>query len=129
MDNIDKLIKELQEAKEELNKTTNQSYAGTSNQTGSQPVMQSEEPSPEQEDKKMRTVAQKTEDMGDGRATIGAPSPSAKTADKQMRALATKSEDDVLKCGEYFSLFKNGQWSMRKADEPKTSPKASPKGL
>ena len=41
-----------------------------------------------------------------------------------------------IKKGEYFSLFKNGQWSMSKADKVmpltpalKESKKASPKGL
>jgi len=108
MDNLEKLIKELKEAKEELNKNVNASYSGSPNMAGG--AMKGDNcPSPEEEDKKMRAVAEKVDDMGDGRAVVGAPSPSPKQADTQMRAMSTKKSEG----GEYFSLFKNGQWDVK----------------
>ena len=63
-------------------------------------------------------------DMGDGRITQGAK-PTPASVDSAMRATTEKSEAEMDKC-EYFSLFKNGQWSLNKAAavDPK-APKAA----
>jgi hypothetical protein len=150
---------------EDVEKNVNESYSGPSNMdsgaamkadglddrwskrkdVGDGRVVTGAEPSPKSVDKQMRGVAEK-HDKSDGTKSGYSPKPEA--VDSQMRSvamkgdpsdgndIAIKAEDDVLKCGEYFTLFKNGQWSMSKAEKVmpltpaiKESKKASPKGL
>jgi hypothetical protein len=116
MSNLDKLIEKLKAAKEELAKNVNMSYSEGQNMAQSEHC-----PSPEQEDKKMRAVAEKSEkDNGNGKVVEGAK-PSPEQEDKDMRAVAEKGEDcAMVKSGDdYFSLFKNGQWSLDKDKKAK----------
>lgn len=108
MDNIDKLIKELQEAKEELNKADGLDDRWSKRKDmGDGRVVTGKDPSPKQEDKEMRAVAEK-HDKSDG--TKSGPSPSPESVESQMQG--------QIKKGDYFCLFKNGQWSLDKSIDP-----------
>lgn len=64
-----------------------------------------EEPTPEQEDKAMRAVAEKSDNDQ-------APMNDEKKKQMPMNPGKQMEKDE----GEYFSLFKNGQWSLDKGD-------------
>jgi hypothetical protein len=89
MDNISKLIDALKEAKEDLAKNVNMSYAGPANMSSGAASADMGKMDPEAANK----VASK---------------PQPEKVDKDMRATTEKSDKE-----EYLEMFKNGQWEIK----------------